>query len=121
MTQLFRSATSTAHTLFSIDKPFELVKADINSTFANLSFDVNTLPVPPENTTQLNFCENADLSFIDDLGHDLANITKWGTVLILLAALLLFAANWFLEWYRWKCMKVHMQWIREGWMNDPQG
>jgi hypothetical protein len=33
----------------SIDTPFELLKQDINNTFANLTFDSTLLPVPDQN------------------------------------------------------------------------
>ncbi|EPQ56919.1 hypothetical protein GLOTRDRAFT_37588, partial [Gloeophyllum trabeum ATCC 11539] len=100
-----------------VDTPFELVKKDINDTFANLSFDASVLPIPQQNT--LTFCGDLDTSVVDDLGHDLVKITKIGIVLIVLLALLLLAGNCALEWYKWRCLKAHLEYTREAWSTDP--
>ena len=101
----------------SIDTPFELVKKDINDTFAGLSFDASTLPVPEQNT--VSFCANMDTSVVDDLGRDLVKIAKIGTVILVAVAILLIAANCALEWYKWRCLQSHMQYTREAWTSDP--
>ncbi|KAI0687893.1 hypothetical protein BC835DRAFT_1419600 [Cytidiella melzeri] len=100
-----------------IDTPFELVKKDINDTFAGLSFDANTLPIPEQNT--VTFCDQMDTSVVDDLGRDLIKITKIGIVIIIALALLLLAANCALEWYKWRCLKDHLRYTREAWTTDP--
>lgn len=101
----------------SIDTPFELVKKDINDTFAGLSFDASVLPVPEQNTVA--FCGDMDTSVVDNLGHDLVKIAKIGTVILIAVAILLVAANCALEWYKWRCLKNHMQYTREAWTSDP--
>ncbi|THH00769.1 hypothetical protein EW026_g1818 [Hermanssonia centrifuga] len=100
-----------------LDTPFELVKKDINDTFAGLSFDVNALPVPAQNT--VTFCGDMDTSVVDDLGRDLVKIAKIGVIILILVAILLIAANCALEWYKWRCMKNHMRYTREAWTSDP--
>ncbi|KAJ3555009.1 hypothetical protein NM688_g2805 [Phlebia brevispora] len=100
-----------------IDTPFELVKKDINDTFAGLSFDVNALPIPAQNTVQ--FCDQMDTSVVDDLGRDLVRIATIGTIILIIAACLLIAAHGVLEWYKWRCQRIHMRRIREAWMTDP--
>ncbi|KAH9949740.1 hypothetical protein B0H21DRAFT_889589 [Amylocystis lapponica] len=100
-----------------IDTPFELVIKEINETFANLTFDVTVLPVPEQNS--VTFCDNLDTSVVDDLGHDLLRITKIGIILIVIVALLLLGANCALEWYKWRCMKKHLQNTRDAWTSDP--
>lgn len=100
-----------------IDTPFELVKKDINDTFAGLSFDPSVLPVPEQNT--VSFCSQMDTSVVDDLGHDLIKITKIGIALLVVLALLLVAANCVLEWYKWRCLKNHLRYTREAWATDP--
>ena len=101
----------------SIDTPFELVKKDINDTFAGLSFDASVLPVPAQNTVQ--FCGDMDTSVVDDLGHDLVKIAKIGTIILIAVAILLIAANCALEWYKWRCLKNHLRFTREAWTSDP--
>lgn len=60
-----------------------------------------------------------DTSVVDDLKTDLIKITKIGTVILVLVALLLLAGHCALEWYKWRCMKRHLQYTREAWTSDP--
>ncbi|KAI0630411.1 hypothetical protein C8Q77DRAFT_1212103 [Trametes polyzona] len=100
-----------------VDTPFELLKKDINETFSNLSFEVNALPVPQQNT--VTFCDQMDVSVVDDLGRDLVKAVKIGIVIMIILIILLIAANCALEWYKWRVMKQHFQRTREAWMTDP--
>ena len=101
----------------SIDTPFELVKKDINDTFAGLSFDASVLPVPEQNT--VSFCGDMDTSVVDDLSHDLVKIAQIGVIILIVVAILLVGANCALEWYKWRCLKNHLQYTREAWTSDP--
>ncbi|KAH7920153.1 hypothetical protein BV22DRAFT_1199109 [Leucogyrophana mollusca] len=100
-----------------IDTPFEAVKADINNTFIGLNFNASVLPVPEQNT--VSFCSNLDTSSVDDLGHDLLQITKIGTVILVVLALLLLAGHCALEWYKWRSLKRHLAYTRQAWVSDP--
>ncbi|KIK09980.1 hypothetical protein K443DRAFT_671297 [Laccaria amethystina LaAM-08-1] len=100
-----------------IDTPFELLKQDINDTFTGLSFNSSILPVPEQN--RLSFCNGVDLSVVDDLGRDFIKIAKIGVVLIILLALLLVGLNCLLTWYKWRCMKRHLEYTRQAWITDP--
>ncbi|KAF8436775.1 hypothetical protein L210DRAFT_3647599, partial [Boletus edulis BED1] len=64
-----------------VDMPFEAVKADINNTFLGLTFDPVLLPVPAQDA--VSFCNSLDTSSIDNLGGDLLQITKIGTVILI--------------------------------------
>jgi hypothetical protein len=100
-----------------IDTPFEAVKADINSTFAGISFNSSILPIPDRST--ISFCDNIDTSLIDDLGHDLLEITKIGIILIIVLVLVLLAGYSVLEWYKWSCLMRHLERTRKAWVSDP--
>lgn len=100
-----------------LDTPFEAVKADINDTFAGINFNSSVLPVPDRST--VSFCDDMDTSIVDDLGHDLLEITKIGIILILVLALVLLAGHSALEWYKWRCLKRHLERTRKAWMSDP--
>ncbi|KAI0645751.1 hypothetical protein C8Q79DRAFT_910536 [Trametes meyenii] len=100
-----------------VDTPFELLKKDINETFTGLTFDVNALPVPEQNTVA--FCDQMDVSVVDDLGRDLVKAVKIGIIIMVILIFLLIAANCALEWYKWRVMKQHLQRTREAWMTDP--
>ena len=104
-------------TCSSIDTPFEAVKADINSTFQGLFFDASILPVPNQDT--VSFCSNLDTSSVDDLGHDLLTITKIGTIILIILLLALLAGHCALEWYKWRCLQLHLRRTREAWISDP--
>ncbi|RDB16658.1 Plasma membrane fusion protein PRM1 [Hypsizygus marmoreus] len=100
-----------------IDTPFELLKKDINDTFGAISFNSSTLPVPKQNL--LTFCNDMDLSVVDDVGHDLIKVAKIGVIILIILALLLIGLNCLLEWYKWRCMKAHLEYTRQAWMSDP--
>lgn len=99
------------------DTPFEAVKAEINNTFVGLAFDPASLPVPAQNT--VSFCSNMDTSSIDNLGNDLLQITKIGTIILIAVLFLLLAGHCLFEWYKWRCLMLHLQFTREAWMSDP--
>ncbi|KAJ3934460.1 MAG: hypothetical protein NXY57DRAFT_994238 [Lentinula lateritia] len=100
-----------------LDTPFELLKKDINDTFAGLSFNSSLLTVPEQN--EVSFCDQLDTSVVDDLGQDLIKITKIGVIIIVILALLLVGLNCLLEWYKWRCQQAHLQYTREAWSTDP--
>lgn len=105
------------HDFCSIDKPFELVKKDINDTFASISFNVSVLPIPEQNTVE--FCSQMDTSVIDDLGNDLVKAAHIGIIVLAIITALLIAANCTLEWYKWRLLKQHLQNTRDAWTSDP--
>jgi hypothetical protein len=60
-----------------------------------------------------------DTSVIDDLGHDLLDVTKIGIILIAVLAVVLLAGYSALEWYKWRCLKRHLERTRRAWVSDP--
>ena len=104
-------------TSIRVDTPFEAVKADINNTFLGLTLDPTLLPVPEQNT--ISFCSSLDTSSIDNLGNDLLQITKIGTIILIAVLFLLLAGHFIFEWFKWRCLMLHLQFTREAWMSDP--
>lgn len=104
-------------TFISINTPFELLKKDINDTFASLTFEPSGLPVPAQN--RLAFCDQMDTSVVDEIGQDLIKSARIGVVILFLVALLLIGLNCLLTWYKWRCMKRHLEYTREAWTTDP--
>ncbi|CCL98651.1 uncharacterized protein FIBRA_00653 [Fibroporia radiculosa] len=100
-----------------VDTPFELLKKEINDTFAGFSFNSSVLPIPEQNT--LSFCNDLDTSFIDDLGEALLKVAKIGIIILVVLALLLLGANCAFEWYKWHLLKKHLQNTRDAWTTDP--
>ena len=101
----------------SIEKPFDVVKTDINSTFNAIQFDSSVLDVPAQNT--LTFCSGMDLSIVDDLGRDIVKIARFGAVILILTALLLIGVNCVIQWWKWHSLQDHIENIREAWQSDP--
>jgi hypothetical protein len=93
------------------------VKQDINETFAGISFNSSLLPLPERNT--ITFCDQMDTSVIDDLGHDILKVLEIGIILIVVLAVVLLAGYSALEWYKWRCLKRHLERTRRAWMSDP--
>ena len=60
-----------------------------------------------------------DTSVIDELGHDLLDVVKIGIILIAVLAVVLLAGYSALEWYKWRCLKRHLERTRRAWMSDP--
>ncbi|KAF8813867.1 hypothetical protein BYT27DRAFT_7250747 [Phlegmacium glaucopus] len=100
-----------------IDTPFELLKKDINDTFTGLSFDHSLLPIPDLN--RLSFCNKLNTSVVDDIGRDLVKTAKIGVLILIVLALLLIGLNCLLIWYKWRCMKRHLEYTRQAWTSDP--
>ncbi|KAG2015437.1 Plasma membrane fusion protein PRM1 [Coprinopsis cinerea AmutBmut pab1-1] len=100
-----------------IGTPFELVKRDINDTFAAVSFSADTLPVPEQN--KVSFCSDLDLSVVDDVGNDIVKSAKIGIVILLVIALVLIGLNCLFTWYKWRCMQAHLEYTRQAWNTDP--
>ncbi|KIY53635.1 hypothetical protein FISHEDRAFT_7328, partial [Fistulina hepatica ATCC 64428] len=105
-----------------LDTPFELVKTDINDTFAGLSVNATLFTVPAQRT--VTFCGDPSNSsslmgeidvVVDELGTALIKITKIGIVILILLALLLVAGNCLLTWYRYRSMQRHLTYTRESW------
>ncbi|KAF5351990.1 hypothetical protein D9756_007622 [Leucocoprinus leucothites] len=100
-----------------IDTPFELLKKEINDTFAQISFNSSVMPIPAQN--RLAFCNDMDTSIVDDIGRDLIKTAKIGIVILVVLALVLIGLNCLLAWYKWRCMKAHLEYTRQAWLTDP--
>jgi hypothetical protein len=105
------------HPQSSINTPFELLKKDINDTFAGIEFQGSALPVPQQN--RLAFCDKMDTSVVDNIGRDIIKAFKIGILILFLLALLLIGLNCLLTWWKWRCMKSHLEYTRQAWMTDP--
>ena len=60
-----------------------------------------------------------DTSVIDDLGRDILKVLEIGIILIVVLAVVLLAGYSALEWYKWRCLKRHLERTRRAWMSDP--
>ncbi|TFK26511.1 hypothetical protein FA15DRAFT_755009 [Coprinopsis marcescibilis] len=96
-----------------ISRPFELVKAEINTTFSEISFNSATLPVPEQN--RVSFCSELDLSVVDDVGNEIVKSAKIGVAILIVLALVLIGLNCLLTWYKWRSKIAHLDIVRSRW------
>ena len=89
------------------------MKTAINNTFGNLTFDPDLFPVPAEN--QLSFCNDLNLSAIDNIRGDLIKVARIGSLVLIGLALLLTGLNCLGIWYRWRSMKSSLGRTRQVW------
>ncbi len=83
-----------------IQTPFEQMKADVNATLGNFTFNHTVFEVPQmQNVT---FCDRIDTSPLDDLGRDLKKTVKWGLVLLMLLALAVLVVGVVKEWWSYE-------------------
>lgn len=82
-----------------------------------INFNTSILPLPDRST--ITFCDNLDLSVVDDLAHDLLELAKIGLILVAVLILVLLIGQAVLEWYKWWCLKRHLELTRKAWMSDP--
>jgi hypothetical protein len=82
-----------------------------------INFNTSILPLPDRST--ITFCDNLDLSVVDDLAHDLLKLAKIGLILVAVLILVLLIGQSVLEWYKWWCLKRHLEFTRKAWMSDP--
>ena len=101
-----------------ISTPFNAVKGEINSTFADVasSFNAAQLPLPAVRTVQ--FCNNVDTSIVDDIGGPLVQIAQTSAFILIGLVVLFAVANVLLEWYRFRLVQATTNEIREQW-TDP--
>ena len=81
------------------------------------NFNTSILPIPDRST--ITFCDDLDLSIVDDLAHDLLELAKIGLILVALLILVLLIGQSLLECYKWWCLKRHLESTRKAWMSDP--
>lgn len=56
---------------------------------------------------------------MDDIGDDLIKTAKIGIIILIVLALVLIGLNCLLTWYKWRCMKAHLEYTRQAWLTDP--
>ena len=67
----------------------------------------------------MTFCNQLDLSVVDDLGAELVKMAKIGVVILIFTALLLTGLHCLWIRYRWGRLMAHLQYTRQAWMSDP--
>jgi hypothetical protein len=93
--------------------PFNALKAEMNTTFANIATPNVTIPLPPMQDVQ--FCADLDTGFLDDLGRDLVRIAHIGIGILVAIAVVIFIVNGLLTWIQWRLLNSHVAEVKERW------
>ena len=98
--------------------PFNLLKKEINETFLNAqqSFVATPLPVPAG--SNVTFCDQMDLTVIDDLSKDIAGLARVGLLVLVGVILVLILAYAAIQWYSQRSLLVSLQRARDQWFTD---
>ncbi|KIM27004.1 hypothetical protein M408DRAFT_25023 [Serendipita vermifera MAFF 305830] len=96
-----------------VGTPFNLLKAEMNTTFAAVGTPNVTVPLPP--MVNVEFCDGLDTGFIDELGKDLVKIAYIGIGVLVAIAVIIFVANGALVWLRYKFVNRHVDSVKERW------
>ena len=80
--------------------PLNSLKGEINSTFTEVAstFGAAQLPLPVVRTIQ--FCNNVNTSFVDDIGGPLVHIAQTSAFILIGLVVVLALVNSLVEWYR---------------------
>jgi len=101
-----------------ISTPFNALKGEINSTFADVAstFNAAQLPLPAVRTVQ--FCNNVDTSIVDDIGGPLVRIAQTTAFILIGLVVAVALASALIEWYRFRQVQKTIDDVRELW-TDP--
>ena len=98
--------------------PFNLLKKEINDTFINAQKSFVATPLPVPEGSNVTFCDQMDLSVIDDLSNDIAGLARTGLgilVGVILALILAYAA---IQWYSQRSLLLTLHRARDRWFTD---
>ena len=101
-----------------IDQPFNALKGQINTTYADVAstFNAAQLPLPPVRTVE--FCNNVDTSIVDDIGQPLVRIAETAALVLLGLVISVAISSALVEWYRYRQLQKTIEDVRELW-SDP--
>ena len=95
-----------------------MLKKEINDTFieAQQSFVATPLPVP--DGSNITFCDQIDLSVIDDLSKDIAGLARIGLFILIGVILVLIIAYAAIQWYTQRSLLNGLRRARDQWFPD---
>ncbi|GAA6048657.1 hypothetical protein JCM3770_002004 [Rhodotorula araucariae] len=102
-----------------VSTPIEALRSSISETLRNSTIDVELLPVPPKE--RVSFCQDLDTSWVDDVGTGLGQFAAVAIGLVLLAMVLLTAANALWARYRYRAFLAGVLAARDAWLVDLVG
>ncbi|KAH8916234.1 hypothetical protein BT69DRAFT_1228759, partial [Atractiella rhizophila] len=102
-----------------ISIPFEALRQDINGTIRNFQVDVNVFPVPAAN--KVTFCQDLDVSFIDNIANELIKFATISLVLILVFFFIILAFMLIKERHAYRSLVENIDTTREVWFLELEG
>lgn len=104
-----------------IQGPFAELKTDVNSTVSAFRFNAELLPLPAAQTVR--FCDELDVSSLDDLGKGLKRMIHFGLIALATCIVLLILVNAFHQWWTWKVLQRQLATVQRNWqqLQDEDG
>ena len=118
-----KTLNSTLPTLDDIRKkldevlgiPFNLLKKEINDTFINAQQSFVATPLPVPDGSNITFCDQMDLTVIDDLSRDIAGLARIGLFILIGVILVLIIAYAAIQWYTQRSLLMKLRRARDQW------
>ena len=98
--------------------PFNLLKKEINDTFINAQKSFVATPLPVPDASNVTFCDQMDLSVIDDLSNDIAGLARIGLFILVGVILILIIAYAAIQWYSQRSLLMTLHRARDQWFTD---
>lgn len=98
--------------------PFNLLKKEINDTFINAQNSFVATPLPVPEGSNITFCDQMNLTVIDDLSSDIAGLARVGLLILIGVILVLIIAYAAIEWYSQRSLLMKLHRARDQWFTD---
>ena len=95
--------------------PFNLLKKEINDTFINAQQSFVATPLPVPEGSNVTFCDQMDLTVIDDLSKDIAGLARVGLLILVGVILALIIAYTAIQWYSQRSLLLTLHRARDRW------
>ena len=98
--------------------PFSLLKKEINETFINAQRAFVATPLPVPDGSNITFCNQMNLTVIDDLSRDIAGLARIGLFILVGVILVLILAYAAIQWYTQRSLLLTLHRARDRWFVD---
>jgi hypothetical protein len=94
------------------------LKKEINETFINAQRSFVATPLPVPEGTNITFCDQMNLTVIDDLSKDIAGLARIGLLILVGVILVLIIAYAAIQWYSQRSLLMTLHRARDRWFTD---
>lgn len=94
------------------------MKKEINDTFINAQKSFVATPLPVPEGSNVTFCDQMNLTVIDDLSNDIAGLARTGLLILVGVILILIIAYAAIQWYSQRSLLMTLHRARDRWFTD---